>query len=109
MGVITDLGLNVVFCIFANVKEYVKDFVDALEQFVRCELVSGSEPADYNSDSVQVVDARNALFRNVGKLGIDEEHDIYAIRSLCRIDEATMDIVPDRGRIESLARNYFHE
>ena len=42
-------------------------------------------------------------------IGTDEEHDIYAIRSLCRIDEATMDIVPDRGRIESLARNYFHE
>lgn len=88
-------------------KEYVKEFVDALEQFVQCELVSGSEYADYNSDSVQIVDARNALFRNVGKMGTDEEHDIYAIRSLCRIDEDTLDIVPDRGRLESLARNYF--
>ena len=88
-------------------KEYVKEFVDALEQFVQCELVSGSEYADYNSDSVQIVDARNALFRNVGKMGTDEERDIYAIRSLCRIDEDTLDIVPDRGRLESLARNYF--
>lgn len=103
------MGLNVVFCIFANVKEYVKEFVDALEQFVRSELLSGGESADYNSDSVQIVDARNALFRNVGKMGTDEEHDIYAIRSLCRIDEVTMDIVPDRGRLESLARNYFQE
>lgn len=88
-------------------REDINAFVKALTDFVGAQLHLSPESADYNPDSIQVVDARNHLFRNVGKKGTDEENDIYAIRSLCRIDEETLDIIPDSGRAESVARNYF--
>lgn len=90
-----------------NRDEDIKAFVQAFTEHVGAQLQNSHEWADYNADSVQIVDARNHLFRNVGKKGTDEENDIYAIRSLCRIDEETLDIIPDKGRAESIARNYF--
>lgn len=82
----------------------VTDFVDALEAFVRAQLRESAVPADYHNDSVQVVDARNHLFRNVGPRGTDEEQAIYPLRGLCHIDDETMELVPDRQRIAAVAR-----
>lgn len=84
-----------------------KDFVDALESYVRAELAASGEPADYNVEAVQVLDARNHLFRNVGRVPTDEAENIYALRDLCRVDEDTMSFVPNRERMVSVARNYF--
>lgn len=83
------------------------DFVDALLAFVKEELQRSGEPADYNVEALRVVDARNHIFRPAGKLPTDEADDIYALRDLCRVDEETMEMVPDRGRIAAVARNYF--
>lgn len=80
-----------------------KDFIDALELYLKAELRACTEPADYNNEAVQIVDARNHLFRNVGRCGTDEECGIYAIRDLCRVDEDTLETVPDRMRISALA------
>lgn len=83
-----------------------KDFIDALEAFVKAELRASIEPADYNSEAIEIVDARNHLFRNIGRGATDEEHNIYAIRDLCRVDEDTMETVPDRMRFAAIAREY---
>lgn len=86
----------------------VKDFVDALEAYVRAELTASGEPADYNVDALEVVDARNHLFRPAGRRATDEAENIYALRDLCRVDEESMTFVPDRGRMAAIARNYFY-
>ncbi|MBP3228733.1 MAG: hypothetical protein J6M53_08150 [Bacteroidaceae bacterium] len=83
-----------------------EEFVSALTSYVRATLPPGDE-ADYCREAVQIVDARNHLFRSAGQRATDEEHDIYALRSLCRLDEDTLLFVPDEGRIRSLARTYF--
>lgn len=80
------------------------DFVNALDRFIRSELRHASEPADYNTDSIEIIDARNHLFRNVGNKGTDEELGFFAIRDLCHIDEDTMDLVPNRMRLEAIAK-----
>lgn len=83
-----------------------KDFIDALESYLKAELRACAEPADYNNEAVEIIDARNHLFRNAGRRGTDEECGIYAIRDLCRIDEDTLETVPDRMRLAALARSY---
>lgn len=81
------------------------DFVEALENFINAELRQGTEPAEYNKEAVQIIDARNHLFSNVGKKGTDEATRIYALRDLCRIDEDSLETVPDRNRLFSIARD----
>lgn len=83
------------------------DFVDALERYVQAELRASMEPADYNNEAIEVVDARNHLFRNVGRQTTDEELGIYAIRDLCHVDEVTLETVPNRMKFRAIARNYF--
>ncbi len=84
-----------------------EEFVNALDSFVRAELRLSMQPADYNNEAVQIVDARNHLFRNVGIRATDEEEDIYALRELCHVDENTLDLVPNRMKLQSIARSYF--
>lgn len=83
------------------------EFVNALDSFVRAELRLSMQPADYNNEAVQIVDARNHLFRNVGVRATDEEKDVYAIRELCHVDEDTLDLVPNRMKLQAIARSYF--
>lgn len=85
----------------------VQDFIDALENFVRAELAASGEPADYNVEAIRVVDARNHLFCQAGKRMTDEGGDIFALRDLCYVDEETMEMRPDRGRMAAVARNFF--
>ncbi len=84
-----------------------EEFVNALDSFVRAELRLSMQPADYNNEAVQIVDARNHLFRNVGIRATDEEEGIYALRELCHVDEDTLDLVPNRMKLQSIARGYF--
>lgn len=85
----------------------VQDFMDALERYVADQLRQGTEPPEYNHDALQIVDARNHLFTNVGCCPDDEEHDIYTLRALCCIDEQTLEVVPNRHRLAMIARHYF--
>ena len=84
-----------------------KEFSEALLRFVRNEIKASGKPADYNNEAVEVVDARNHIFKNAGVRGTDESLDIYAIRDLCHVEEESMEIVPDIQRILGIARNYF--
>lgn len=84
-----------------------EDFVEAMEQFVKAELRASMEPADYNNEAIEIIDARNHLFRNVGRQATDEELNIYAIRDLCCVDEATMETIPDRMKFKAIAKGYF--
>ena len=85
----------------------MENFIDALERFVVAEIRTSGEPADYNHDAVEILDARNHLFRKRENCTTDEEHDIYALREFFRIDDETLDFVPDRGRMRSVARNWY--
>ncbi len=87
--------------------EDVLDFISALDGYVRAALATMGEPADYCTEAVRIVDARNHLFCMAGKKATDEAENIYALRELCRIDEDTMEMVPDHGRMAAIARNYF--
>lgn len=88
-------------------REDIKDFVDALESYVRAQLQASGEPADYNVEALEIVDARNHLFRHAGEKVTDESENIYALRDLCRVDEVSLDFVPDRQRMAAIARNFF--
>lgn len=83
-----------------------EEFVRALRRYVEVELATCGEAPDYNTEAVEVVDARNRLFRNVGARRTDESENIYALRDLCYVDDA-MNIVPCEARLRSVARNFF--
>lgn len=84
------------------------DFVVALEWYINEQLRTAIEPAEYNKDAIEIVDARNHLFRNVGHVPTDEERNIYAISDLCCVDENTFDTIPNRMKLKAIARNYWN-
>lgn len=86
-----------------------EDFILALADYVRSALLQSGVPADYTTDAVEVVDARNHLFRTVPHSTTDEADNIYALRDLCRVDEDTLEYTVDTGRLSSVARNFFSE
>lgn len=85
----------------------VKFFEEALREYVQGRLLATCPCDDYLDESVRIADARNALFITINETTTDEEHDIYSLRSLCRLDADTMNLVPDEGRIRSIAYYYF--
>jgi len=90
-----------------TVTEEQREFVAALLAYVRVALASADEAADYCREAVRVVDARNHLFCPAGRCTTDEAENIYALRDLCRLDEDTLELVPDEGRAGSISRNFF--
>ena len=84
----------------------ITDFVEALRRCIVTELRAGKEAPDYNAEAIEVVDARNHLFRNVGIKATDEAENIYALRDLCRLDE-DMELIPDDVRMRRVACNFF--
>ena len=84
-----------------------EDFIEALERYVVEELRASGQPAEYNNSALRVVDARNHHFVAAGIHATDEADDIYALRDLCRPDDATLEMHPDRGRLAAVAHNYF--
>ena len=84
--------------------EETERFVRSLDAFLRAE--AGPDGLEYTHDSVLVVDAWNCVFRNVGAKGTDEEHDIYAMASLCHLDD-DLNSVPDEKKLHRLAQVYF--
>lgn len=84
-----------------------RDFVAALLAYVRAALASAGEAADYCREAVRIVDARNHLFCPAGRRATDESENVYALRDLCRLDEDTLEMMPDEGRVASISRNFF--
>lgn len=82
------------------------DFTDALLSYVKHALNADSETPDYCQTAVRIVDARNHLFTSAGHHLTDEEHDIYALRDLCALDEESMDLYPDRHRCAAVGRDF---
>lgn len=89
-----------------NMLNEPNDFVEALENFIKAELRQSTEPAEYNHEAILIADAHNHLFSNVGNNATDEALGIYAIRDLCRVDEFTLETIPDRNRLIRIAREY---
>lgn len=88
--------------------EESRQFVEALSSFVASLLHRAGGDAEYLRDAIEIIDARNLLFREIGEHATDETDNIYALRELARPDEDTMEFVPDLGRIEAIARNFFY-
>ncbi|MCM1108794.1 MAG: hypothetical protein NC388_07040 [Clostridium sp.] len=86
-------------------KEEIDDFVNALYIFVANEL-QRVQDVTYCRDAIRIVDARNHLFRNVGAVTADESADIYLLAGLCCLTD-DMRTIPDRRRMECVARNYW--
>ncbi len=82
-------------------------FVEALSRYITEALRTGQETADYTTEALKVIDARNHLFVSAGCRSTDEEESVYALRDLCRLDEATLQLVPDTEKLIRLARTYF--
>lgn len=82
----------------------MRDFAEALCCFVSRQL-TGID-GEYVRGAVQILDARNQLFRLLPHQTTDEATDIYALADLCRVDE-DMQTVPDINRAFAVARNYF--
>ena len=87
-----------------SAREQKDNFIRSLSAFLISE--AGRDGLEYTHDSVHIADAWNCIFRNVGSKGTDEEHDIYAMASLCHLDE-NLNCVPDEKKLERLARIYF--
>lgn len=85
-------------------REQIDNFIRSLSAFLISE--AGRDGLEYTHDSVYIVDAWNGVFRNVGAKGTDEEHDIYAMASLCHLDEELRS-VPDEKKLRRLAKVYF--
>lgn len=81
-------------------------FVDSLQGFVAEVLRQAEEGSDYVRGAVKIIDARNCLFTYLPQGHTDEEDNSYAIREMCTLDEE-METVPNRKRIEQIARSYF--
>lgn len=81
------------------------DFVQALLDFVDAALRASAVDAEYCQAAVQIIDARNHLFRSLDSHRTDEEQGIYALRDLCVLDDETMSLKPDAGRCRSVARD----
>lgn len=85
-----------------------KEFVDAIMNFLN-ETIKGSDIAlEYSYVAVKVIDARNHLFQIVEQSTTDEAANVYALRDLCRMEEGTLEMIVDEGRLKSIARNYFY-
>ncbi|MBR1889108.1 MAG: hypothetical protein IJ816_00540 [Alloprevotella sp.] len=91
-----------------NLPPYVADFVEALADFCERCLLESNYDSEYSNEAIRILDARNHLFRKQTASATDEEHDIYMLRDLLRIDESTLDFRVNRQRILSIARNYFY-
>ena len=85
---------------------YQEEFVQALLDYVGAALRNSAVDPDYCKEAVQIVDARNHLFRSVGNHRTDEEQGIYALRDLCVLDDESISLVPDAGRCRSVARDF---
>ncbi len=81
------------------------EFVAALGRYVCQALAFSPEAPEYSHAAVEIVDARNHLFRAAGNRPTDETANIYALRDLCRTDEETLELRPDTGRLAAVARN----
>lgn len=84
--------------------EEIDNFIEALSRLVQNELQNND--AVYNTDAVQIVDARNHIFRILKNTTTDESEDIYAISDLCMWSEE-MEVLPNRRRMQRIARNYW--
>ncbi|MCD8318462.1 MAG: hypothetical protein LUC45_06345 [Paraprevotella sp.] len=81
------------------------DFIEALYRFVSEQIQRTSDPI-YNRESIKIVDARNHIFRLSESGQTDEAEDLYALSDLCYVDE-DMQTVPNRARMQRIARNYW--
>ena len=83
------------------------EFAKALKDFINLSLAHHGQEAEYCTDAVEIVDARNHIFRLVPNTGTDEELNRFAMQGLCRLDEWTLKLTPDIQRLLAVAKDFF--
>ena len=81
-------------------------FVEALTGYV-ADAVRRCGDMEYCHEAVKICDARNPRFQSLTDAATDEEHSVYALRELCRLDADTMSWHANEGRIRAVARDFF--
>lgn len=71
-------------------------FIEALTRFVEQTLAQESDPI-YSQKAIRIADARNHIFHLVEPAQTDEAEDTYTLADLCRLDEDSMQAVPNRA------------
>ena len=85
-----------------------KEFAEALAAFIHLSLAHQPQTAEYCADAVEIVDARNHVFRLVPNAGTDEELNRFSLQGLCRLDESSLELKPDAGRLMAVAKDFFY-
>ena len=83
------------------------EFAEALKDFINLSLAHHGQEAEYSTDAVEIVDARNHIFRLVPNTGTDEELNRFALQGLCRLDECSLNLTPDIQRLLAVAKDFF--
>lgn len=81
------------------------EFIADLTSFVKKEIERCGD-LEYCNEAIEISDARNGIFKNIGIHSTDEENDIIRIKELCMMNEQ-MDFEPNIMKIKSIARFYF--
>lgn len=84
----------------------MEDFINALESHI-ADALNRIGDIEYCQESVKIIDARNHIFKSLPNASPDEEHSVFALRDLCRLDEETMQWQVDRNRLRAVARDFF--
>ena len=82
-----------------------EEFIAELATFVKREMDRYGD-LEYCTDGIEIADARNRIFRNVGSHRTDEEAGIYSLRELCMMNEE-MEFEVNVRKIEQISRCYF--
>lgn len=81
-------------------------FIVALESHI-ADALSRIGDIEYCQEAVKIIDARNHIFKILPIAASDEEHSVFALRDLCRLDEETMSWHVDINRLRAIARDFF--
>lgn len=84
----------------------METFVNALESHI-ADALDRIGDIEYCHEAVKILDARNHIFKSLPNAASDEEHSVFALRDLCRLDEDTMTWHVDRNRLLAVARDFF--
>ena len=84
----------------------MEDFINALASHV-ADAISRIGDIEYCQEAIKITDARNHIFQDLSNASSDEEHSVFALRDLCRLDEETMSWHVDINRLRTIARDFF--
>lgn len=84
----------------------LEDLINALASHV-ADAINRIGDIEYCQEAIKITDARNHIFQDLSNTSSDEEHSVFALRDLCRLDEETMQWQVDKNRLRAVAKDFF--